>query len=172
VKRTGKKRSHKHCFLFDRTFQADKYCRQGEMEMKLRLSALIVLCFLLTLIAIATAAAQNPNLGVNDPVILSDTHGYDFAPYLSQLTNKVRAKWYGEIPDTAKQGQGGRVVLIFTVLRDGTVQNLRIVAASGTQSLDQAATTAIQSASPFSNLPADFSDNQIVVQFAFLYNQR
>ena len=140
--------------------------------MKLRLTSLVVLCFVLTLIAIATAAAQSPNLGVNDPVILSDTHGYDFGPYLNQLTNKVRAKWYGDIPNAAKQGQKGRVVLIFTVLRNGAIQNLRIAANSGTQSLDQAATNAVQSAGPFSGLPADFVDNHIDVQFAFLYNQR
>jgi TonB family protein len=140
--------------------------------MKLRLAAVGALCFVLTSIAITPVAAQNPNLGVNDPIILSDTHGYDFGPYLNQLTNRVRVKWYAEIPDVAKLGQKGRVVLIFTVLRDGTIQNLCIVAASGTQALDEAATTAVQSASPFAQLPTGFSDDQIVVQYAFLYNQR
>jgi len=49
---------------------------------------------------------------------------------------------------------------------------LRIVAGSGAQPLEDAATAAIQSASPFMQLPMDYSDNQIVVQFAFLYNQK
>jgi TonB family protein len=167
----AQKRAHKwQCFSFDRNLQAVRYCRQGERAMKLRIAILVVLCMVLMLSA--TAIAQNANLSTSEPTILSDTHGYNFAPYFTQLTNKVRAKWYGGIPDAAKQGQKGKVVLIFTVLRNGAIQNLRIAANSGTQSLDQAATNAVQSASPFSGLPADFVDNHIDVQFTFLYNQR
>jgi TonB family protein len=131
----------------------------------------VIALIIATLLA-TTARAQTPQLSVNDPIILSDTHGYDFTNYLDQLVNKVRTKWYSAMPDSARQGQKGRAVLIFTVFRDGTIQNLRIVSGSETQSLDEAASSAVQSASPFGQLPADFSDNQIVVQFAFLYNQR
>ena len=141
--------------------------------MKLQLAMFVIVVSFAVVCGVVTArAAQSPQLSVNDPIILSDTHGYNFQKYLDQLTNQVRAKWYSGMPDSARQGQRGRVVLIFTVFRDGTSQNLRIVAGSGTESLDQAAATAVQSASPFSQLPADFSDNNIVVQFAFLYNQR
>ncbi len=132
----------------------------------------VVLGFAATLSAARAHAAQNPQLSVNDPIILSDTHGYNFEKYLEELTQEVRTKWYSGMPDSARQGQKGRVVLIFTVLRDGTSQDLRIVSGSGTESLDQAAATAVQSASPFPQLPGDFSDNRIVVQFTFLYNQR
>jgi len=141
--------------------------------MKLELATfVVVLSFAATFSATRAHAAQNPQLSVNDPIILSDTHGYNFEPYMNDVTQRVRMKWYSEIPDAARQGQKGRVVLIFTVVRDGTIQDLRIVASSGTESLDQAATAAVQSASPLTQLPAGFSDNRIVVQFAFLYNQR
>jgi TonB family protein len=111
-------------------------------------------------------------LSAADPIILSDTHGYDFTNYLNRLTDQVRRKWYERIPDTVRLGrQQGRVVLIFTVLRDGTSQNVRIVAGSGAASLDQAAASAVQSASPFSRLPDDFNDTQIIVQLTFSYNQ-
>ena len=140
--------------------------------MKSRLMALVVQCCALTLIAIVTAAAQNAQVAVNDATILSDTHGYNFEPYLGQLKNQVRTKWLQGIPDEAKKGQKGRVVLIFTVLKNGAIQNLRIAASSGTQSLDEAAMNAVQSASPFAALPADFVDNHIDLQFPFSYNQR
>jgi TonB family protein len=143
--------------------------RLREIPMKLHLAMFaVVLSFAL----VSVAATQNPQLSVNDPIILSDTHGYNFEKYLGQLTQEVRTKWYSGVPDSARQGQKGRVVLIFTVLRDGTSQGVRIVAGSGTESLDQAATAAVQSASPLPQLPADFSDDRIVVQFAFLYNLR
>jgi TonB family protein len=137
-------------------------------------SAISVVVMIIAVMFCATRAhaAQNPQLSVNDPIILSDTHGYNFEKYLDQLAQQVRMKWYSDMPDSARQGQKGRVVVIFTVLREGTVQDLRIVSGSGTESLDQAAATAVQSASPFPQLPADFNDNRIVVQFTFMYNQR
>jgi TonB family protein len=132
----------------------------------------VILIVAATLSATSTRAAQNPQLSVNDPIILSDTHGYNFEKYLGQLTQEVRTKWYSGMPDSARQGQKGRVVIIFTVVRDGASQDVRIVAGSGTESVDQAATSAVRAASPFPQLPADFTDDRIVVQFAFLYNQR
>ena len=141
--------------------------------MRLQLAMIVVVLGFVAMFSAARAhAMQNPQLSANDPVILSDTHGYNFEKYLDGLTQQVRTKWFSGMPDSARQGQKGRVVITFTVVRDGTIQDLRIVAASGTESLDQAATAAVQSASPFSQLPADFSDNRIVVQFAFSYNQR
>jgi TonB family protein len=141
--------------------------------MKLQLAVLVAITFSLTLsLTTNTSSAQNTQLSANDPIILSDTHGYDFTNYLKLMADQIRAKWYAGMPDAARQGQKGRVVVVFTVLRDGTAPDLRIVAESGTRSLDEAATAAIQSASPFPQLPAAFNDNQIVVQFAFVYNQK
>jgi TonB family protein len=141
--------------------------------MKLTLATfVVVLSLVATLCAARAHARQNPQLSVNDPIILSDTHGYNFEKYLDESTQRVRAKWYSGMPDSARQGQKGRVVVIFTVVRGGTIQDVHIVAGSGTESLDQSATAAVESVSPLPQLPADFSDDRIVVQFAFLYNQR
>ena len=140
--------------------------------MRLGYSLALGLTLLIVSAVAIVHAAQEPQLAANDPVILSDTHGYDFTSYLNQLTQRVRTKWYSSIPDVARLGQKGKVVVIFTIPRDGGVQNVRVVAGSGTESLDRAATNAVQSAGPFSGLPADFVDNHIDVQFAFLYNQR
>ena len=126
-----------------------------------------------TFSAIRLCGIQNPNLSAaNDPIILSDTHGYNFEPYMKQLTDRVRTRWYYVMPEPARQGQTGRVVVVFTVRREGTTQDLRVVAGSGVESLDEAATSSIQSSAPFAMLPGDFSEDRIVVQFAFLYNQR
>ncbi len=135
--------------------------------------ASLVLISATMLVAVARPReVQNPQLSVNDPIILSDTHGYNFDKYLDVLAQKVRTKWYSDMPDAALRGEKGRVVLIFSVLRNGTSQDLRIVSPSRTESLDQAAAAAVQSASPFAQLPTDFSDNRIIVQLAFMYNQR
>ena len=117
-------------------------------------------------------ATQNRDSSEAPVVIISDTHGYNFEPYMMQLTDQLRAKWYSVIPDSARQGQKGRVVVVFSVLRDGTVQDVRIVTGSGTESFDKASNVAVAASSPFYKLPADFSDDRIVVQATFLYNTR
>src|SRR5687768_6548228 len=122
--------------------------------------------------AVGLQGAQNPNLSSNDPLVLSDTRGYDFGPYMKELTDRVRMKWYSQIPESAREGQKGRVVVLFTVLRDGTVQDVRVVAKSDAESLNQAVTAAIEGSSPVPQLPAGFSADRIVVQFTFLYNAR
>ena len=141
--------------------------------MKVRLSTVVLMLALgASYAAAGLQGAQNPNLLSNDPLILSDTHGYNFEPYLKELTNQVRMKWYSEMPDSARRGQKGRVVLVFTVVRTGTAQDVRVVMNSGAESLDRASKAAIEDSSPFPGLPADFSDDRIVVQFTFLYNTR
>jgi len=123
-------------------------------------------------VQIDAALAQIAQFSANEIVILSDTHGYDFTQYLYRLTNRVRSKWYALIPDSAKRGEQGRVVLIFTVLRNGAIQNVRVLAGSGTQSLDEASSAAIRSASPAQALPDDFNGDRIDLQFTFSYNQK
>ncbi len=135
----------------------------------MRVAGLLLIVTAMLCTVCGAGAAQNPQVSVNDPIILSDTHGYNFEKYLDAMTAKVRTAWYSSMPDAALRGEKGRVVVIFTILRDGTVQDLRI---SGTESMDQAAVAVVRSASPFSKLPADFSDNRIIVQLAFMYNQR
>ena len=90
---------------------------------------------------------------------------------MNQVVNRVRVNWYSLIPEAARLRQTrGRVVLIFTIIKNGDVIDLRIVADSGTLSLDRAATAAITASNPFPQLPNEFDDDQIVLQFTFLYN--
>jgi len=114
-------------------------------------------------------SAQNPN----DPIILSDTHGYNFESYMKEITDRVRRSWYSAMPDSARKGQMGRAVVVFTILRDGTIQDIKLTTDSGAESLNQASIAAIESYRPFPSLPEDFrDDSRIVVQFTFLYNMR
>ncbi len=112
-----------------------------------------------------------PDFTTEEPTILSDTRGYDFGPYMNQVVNRVRVNWYSLIPEAARLRQTrGRVVLIFTITMSGDVTDLKIVADSGTLSLDRAGTAAITASNPFPRLPDDFADDHIVLQFTFLYN--
>jgi TonB family protein len=115
---------------------------------------------------------ESPDFSTEEPTILSDTKGYDFGPYMNQVVNRVRYSWYSLIPEIARLGKKGRVVIVFTITANGTIENNRIVANSGTEALDRAAFGAITVSNPFAKLPSGFSGDHLDLQFTFLYNIR
>jgi TonB family protein len=115
---------------------------------------------------------EDPNFSTEEPTILSDTRGYDFGPYMNQVINRVRYNWYSLIPEIARLGRKGRVVVIFTITQNGTIDNAHIVANSGTDPLDRAAFGSITASNPFARLPSGFDGDRLVLQFTFLYNIR
>jgi TonB family protein len=112
----------------------------------------------------------HPNFSTEAPTILSDTRGVDFGPYLARVVYIVRRNWLAVIPESARLGEKGRVGIVFEILKDGTVPQLRLVASSGSDPLDRAALTGIHSSAPFPPLPPEFTGNHLVLQFIFLYN--
>ena len=50
---------------------------------------------------------------------------------MNQVVNRVRYNWYSLIPEIARLGKKGRVVIIFTITQNGTIDNAHIVANSG-----------------------------------------
>src|SRR5262249_26805563 len=115
---------------------------------------------------------EEPNFSTEEPTILSDTRGYDFGPYMNQVVNRVRYNWYSLIPEIARLGRKGRVVITFRITKNGSVQDVNLRANSGTDALDRAAMGAITESNPFAKLPSGFDGDQLVLQFTFLYNIR
>lgn len=113
-----------------------------------------------------------PNLNAPYPMILSDTRGVDFGPYLTRLLYDVRKNWYAVMPEAARLGRKGRVVIIFSIVKDGSVpaDQPTLVRSSDFLPYDRAALGAIRAAQPFSPLPGEFTGEHIVLQFTFLYN--
>jgi TonB family protein len=105
------------------------------------------------------------------PVILSDTQGVDFGPYLARAVFIVRRNWYALIPEAARQGRQGRVSVVFEILKDGSVSQIRLTQNSGNDSLDNATSAAIQTSAPFPPLPQEFAGKHLVLQLTFLYNE-
>ncbi len=120
----------------------------------------------------SAAQFQNfhPNFSTEAPIILSDTRGVDFGPYLARLVYTVRRNWYQVIPESARLGEKGRVAIVFEILKDGSVPEIRLVGSSGSDALDRAALAGIRASIPFAPLPSEFTGNNLVLQFIFLYN--
>lgn len=104
--------------------------------------------------------------------ILTPTEGVDFSNYLDRLLAIVRRNWYSVIPESARLGERGRVILQFHINRDGSVPfgEPFLVRTSGKEPLDRAAMSAIHASNPFEPLPPAFSGPYIELRFIFLYN--
>lgn len=103
--------------------------------------------------------------------LLSDPEGIDFKPYLIQVLTAVRVNWMSVIPESARLGRKGRVLVQFIINRRGGVPKLVIAESSGTAAFDRAAVAGISASYPFPELPKNFKGNEIRLQLAFTYNQ-
>ncbi|MBI1750021.1 MAG: TonB C-terminal domain-containing protein [Acidobacteria bacterium] len=104
--------------------------------------------------------------------MLTPTEGVDFSNYLDRVLASVRRNWYAVIPESARMGEKGRVVLQFRILRDGNVPypEPNLLLTSTKEPLDRAAMSSIRASSPFEPLPPAFSGPFIELRFIFLYN--
>src|SRR5215467_3820887 len=104
--------------------------------------------------------------------ILTPTEGVDFSDYMARVLASVRRNWYAVMPESAQLGDRGRVVLEFSIRRDGSVPNddPQRLLSSGKEPLDRAAVSAIRSSNPFDHLPPAFGGPEIRLRFIFLYN--
>jgi TonB family protein len=102
--------------------------------------------------------------------LLSDPMGVDFKPYLIRVLAAVRRNWMAVIPESARLGRRGKVVIQFSIDRSGFVPKLVIAVPSGADALDRAAVAGISASNPFPPLPPEFRGDQIRLQLAFFYN--
>jgi TonB family protein len=108
--------------------------------------------------------------GVMGPMeILTDTMGVDFGPYLNRVLHDVRESWYQLIPESASFKKGW-VTIEFYILKDGSVQGLKIVEPSGDVTLDRPAYGSIKGSDPFQPLPREFPGPYLGLRFRFFYN--
>ncbi len=97
-----------------------------------------------------------------------DPLGADFTAWVNHFKNEVYRNWI--VPQAAMLGFTGHVDLEFSVERDGRMTNLRLLASSGTVSLDRAAQNALVG-SRFLPLPDDYGPPQVTMKVSFFYNE-
>ncbi|HEV7968945.1 MAG TPA: TonB C-terminal domain-containing protein [Candidatus Acidoferrales bacterium] len=110
--------------------------------------------------------------GGNAVEILTPTEGVDFSTYIARVLASVRRNWYSVMPESARLGDKGKVVLQFRIMRNGVVpdQEPVMMGSSGKEPLDRAASSSIRASTPFEPLPSAFSGPYIELRFIFLYN--
>ena len=69
----------------------------------------------------------------------------------------------------APEQRGREVVISFTILRDGKIEDILLRRSSGFQNLDLAALNAVRGSSPMPPLPWEYKKARLKVQVTFPY---
>ncbi len=115
----------------------------------------------------APSSAPTATSGSGDPGASSgsgDSSDVDYGAYLANMQRKIKKAWF-----PPKGNESKTVTLKFKIHKDGSVTDIRLAKGSGISQVDDAATQAVQSASPFGQLPAGSAD-VIDIKFTFDYN--
>lgn len=89
----------------------------------------------------------------------------DFGPYMRELQKRIKMNW-----EPPKGNESKRVVLLFTIARDGRLISHRVYKSSGLPAADRAAMHAVELTAPFKPLPPEYRGNSVDIQFTFDYN--
>ncbi|MEI8389304.1 MAG: TonB family protein [bacterium] len=89
----------------------------------------------------------------------------DFEPYMLNLQEKIKANWHPPKGDSSK-----KVIVLFKVDKQGKVLNSKIKESSGDNKLDSSALETIDKCNPFDPLPSSFKENNVDIEYTFVYN--
>ena len=90
--------------------------------------------------------------------------------YLTMLQGKITRNW--KQPSARfTGGESPTARVSFTVLRSGSITNLRVSRSSGWPGVDQSAEQAVTSSSPFAELPSTYLGNRLDVTIDFTITQ-
>lgn len=106
----------------------------------------------------------------NAPVMVTGgSTGFNYPWYVALIQRTVRQNWYTQEvnPQTPT---GAKVTVTFSISRDGTPGDIRILQSSGYSTLDSSAVRAVQRVQNFSPLPAGYNKSSVLVQYTFTYD--
>jgi protein TonB len=92
--------------------------------------------------------------------------GSRFSWYVEAVQRRVSSNWLQSTVDPSVSA-APRVVVVFTILRDGTVTNIQLTQRSNNYSVDTSAVRAVKDSSPLQALPPAYSGSSVNVEFWF-----
>lgn len=98
-----------------------------------------------------------------------DSRDPEFLPYLARLKRRIQNEWaYPE--EALSRGLSGELSLVFTLNKNGSMTNLRLVQSSGFPILDQEALRAVKQAAPFDPFPPQMGEEPWNIVGSFYYH--
>jgi protein TonB len=96
--------------------------------------------------------------------------GSRFSWYVDAVQRRISGNWLQSTVDPSV-GSAPRVIVVFTILRNGTVTNVQVTQSSNNYSVDSSATRAVKESSPLAPLPAEYSGSNVNVEFWFDFHR-
>lgn len=88
-----------------------------------------------------------------------------FKNYMHDMQLKIKKNWTPPKYDTSK-----KTVLLFTVKRNGEIENIRVEKSSGSKDSDNAAIEALQKSLPLAPFAPEIKEEKVDIMFSFDYN--
>jgi TonB family protein len=85
--------------------------------------------------------------------------------YIAGMVSKVHQNW------TSRQSSAGITTMQFTIQRDGTLSDIRVLRSSGNQMLDFLANRALLAVRQLPPLPAEYTNPTLVIDLQFEYQR-
>lgn len=100
-------------------------------------------------------------------IVLSDTQGVDFTPYIRQAIRLIDKSWstssLQDLPDKFKS----KTTIRFTISADGSIHSMELVESAHMIKVDRAAWGSITGIGQFPSLPAAFKGPNLVLDVDF-----
>jgi protein TonB len=94
--------------------------------------------------------------------------GNRFGWYEQLLRERVASKWRSQELDARIRN---KVAVMFEIMRDGSIRNVKVSQSSGNFALDQSAQRAILMSNPLPPLPREFERDSALIEFWFALQQ-
>lgn len=94
--------------------------------------------------------------------VAAEMPDFPYPWYLSQIRGALWDNWSARMPPGRTE-----CVVFFSILRDGTMADLRVESSSGSEEHDYAALSAVQAAAPFPPLPRGMAEKFLKVHVSF-----
>lgn len=100
------------------------------------------------------AAASTGGEGApGDAGVATDLPNFPYPWYISQVRSALWGQWSSRMPR-----QGGQAIVVFTIMPNGSVVDVRTEETSGDAAFDLVALSAVQDSAPFPPLPRGFPE--------------
>lgn len=110
----------------------------------------------------------NPKIGKPGDVVNINTKSFKYISYFAGIKEKIEWAWV--YPQKAQMsGQQGVLTMTFTILRNGSLKNVKLVRSSGYRLLDNAAMQAVRDAAAFAPMPETWEDKELTILANFEY---
>jgi len=119
-------------------------------------------------LAKSTREEKSPSPEENQDTISLDTTDKRYVDYAKAIKERILSRW--KYPREAKDNLiEGKLLVVFSLGRQGEMKEIRIAESSGHEILDAEAARAIQSGAPFPHFPSHITVARLNVKASFDY---